>query len=566
MRPNRSQPTSIPYARPTSIARLTLLTLASTCLAVAPTLDDGLPPLSPQSQQAVDRFTKGYKDSIVTREADLDAALVAAVEATPDPDVAFFRAINPNARDWPTLKAFKELRRLNTQRTLNAALLRLKSKNWGDRGNAVWLISAFNLPPCVPTLLDSLQHDPFSQVRADAARALSNYTDPAIEPALLAATQEKEPNVVSYAFESLAKIKSAAALPILIQRMNAIDDPQSRKPFLEDIGSYHTKQSTEVMLAEYNRLAGHTDGWNGRLRKDAYDSIFYGLPDVRPLTATLGPVPDDIPAEWNAYWKKLEPLLTDDMKLKPTALPQTWADSDFATDPKGLTLTATLDAKTFRVGEPIRLDLTLANTTDKPYRTVVPNLPSAWWGTMAFGIKLTHNGKAILDLAPSDMYEGSYSGAPQPVTLQPHDVFRSYVCLQYWLVNDVSTPLPEGDYDLSIAFDSNKYAMIRSTPPEILARWDAAPLHFSIKGDPIMDPQKLLDEIAAKSGQPNFKDDLASQTPDRGTPAWRFIYEFSDTRMTNLLRTLNNGSWLANQSLLVPRSYEHEIQPHRFLP
>jgi len=62
--------------------------------------------------------------------------------------------------------------------------------------------------------------------------------------------------------------------------------------------------------------------------------------------------------------------------------------ASIARAPRGVELVATLDAKTYRVGDPIRLHLELMNNTTNSYELIMPELYSGGIDTMAYGIRL----------------------------------------------------------------------------------------------------------------------------------------------------------------------------------
>ena len=229
-------------------------------------------------------------------------------------------------------------------------------------------------------------------------------------------------------------------------------------------------------------------------------------------------------------------MLGDDLQLKAApGKARQYPEAEFAKAPEAIELRASVDAKSFRVGDPIRLDLELENHSKSPYSVVLPHLPSGWSPTMAYGIRLTRGTTVLLDLAPSDFYQGSYSGPPPFQAFAPGEVFRSHISLQSFLRGEVDLPLPEGEYELVIAFDSSKFADIRPVGVQLVHRWEARPVKFTIKGEARDGPGRALHLIGQKSGLPWIEDDLLSPQLGSGENAWRAVFEFGDSRLSPLV-------------------------------
>jgi hypothetical protein len=202
--------------------------------------------------------------------------------------------------------------------------------------------------------------------------------------------------------------------------------------------------------------------------------------------------------------------------------------------PAGVTLRASVDSRTYRVGDPIRLELELKNDSTSVYALVMPEMPSPWYPTMAFGVRLTRGNQVIWNSKPSDFYVGSYSGPPPFKSFGPGAVFHSKVCLQHF-VGDTS-PLPEGDYQLDLAFDSAAFAMIQPKGSEFACRFDAKPVAFSIRGGARTDPEEILNLIGDKVGLQSIVDDITSSDPERRPRAWFAIWAYGDSRLSPFLR------------------------------
>jgi len=191
-----------------------------------------------------------------------------------------------------------------------------------------------------------------------------------------------------------------------------------------------------------------------------------------------------------------------------------------------------VDSLKVRFHDPIRLDLTFKNKSDKPYKVVLPKPPSGWMPTMAYGIHLARGEELLVNLEPSDYYLGSYFGPPPFEVLAPHQEFRSSVCLQYFLDRQIKKkPLSEGTYEFKLTFDPGKYAGIHPQGAEIVHRWDADPIKFMIAGEERTDTKEILDVIAHKSGLPFFKNDLFSPNYQRREPAEHILYQYADKRL-----------------------------------
>ncbi|HEV2970843.1 MAG TPA: hypothetical protein VGY55_12805 [Pirellulales bacterium] len=178
---------------------------------------------------------------------------------------------------------------------------------------------------------------------------------------------------------------------------------------------------------------------------------------------------------------------------------------------------------------------------------------------MAFGIRLTRGKSGVANLEPSDFYIGSYSGPPDFQTLAPGESFKSDICLQYFLPQGRKLPLPEGDYQLWIAFDSTKFAGVNPKGTEIACRFDANPIAFSIKGAARTDPEELLRLIGEKVGLNSLRVDLASSNRAEQDQAWQAVVKYGDSRLVPFLQ----GSTLPSVQRLYSRGQlEPYVQPY----
>lgn len=482
------------------------------------------PPIDPATMAIYQRYLAEYN----TPRAD--PTLLTKLAAAPDADLCFLDAADTyRVADSRGRSARDQLGKLNTQRTFDIVAARLKSGNQFTREEAIWILGAFSRPECVTLLIELLRDDPVAQVRGDAATALGPYADARSEEPLLKAARQDEAWVALRAATSLADLKSVEGFKAAVDLLRKVSDGQDYEMAQQAVSFYRCPAAVDVLLKEYQTLLPRDDGWGQRLKHD----IDVELTRLGAVTfAVLGPKPDTLP-EWQDWWVQAKPLLTDDLKLKapPPQAPPTFRDEEYGSDSADLTLTASLDGPPCRMGDPIRLDLWMTNASKKTYRIIPPHVPSGWWPTMAYGLRLVHDGKPVLDLAPSDYYLGSYSGPPSFETLAPGSKFHSATCLQQFLKPLVALPLAEGDYELTVTFDSAKFSGIKPTGVQLAGRWTAKPVKFTVKGAAALDPADLLHDISVRSGIKWLASDLTSPQLERREPAWRTVFEYGDSRL-----------------------------------
>lgn len=308
------------------------------------------------------------------------------------------------------------------------------------------------------------------------------------------------------------------------------------------VAAYHNKGAFTALLRQFTKYDARTK--DPDKEKAVRARVLREWTEVRmseclPRMSDLGLFPDPLAAEWEDWWARAEPLLTEDMKLKTEIVApvlRTWRAEPFAKTTEGVSLSAAVDTKVYRVGDPIRLDLTLANHGQDPCSVVRLRLPSGWMPTMGYGIKLKRQDAVLIDLAPSKDYEGSYSGPPAFETLAPDVEFRSSICLQYWTGSLLTLPLPEGDYELTIIFDSAQFAGIAPQGVQLVHRWEAPVVKFTIKGAVLRDPKEILALIADKTQQKFLINGLISPQLNRHDRAWRAIAEYGDSRLAPFLK------------------------------
>lgn len=274
----------------------------------------------------------------------------------------------------------------------------------------------------------------------------------------------------------------------------------------------------------------------------------------------------DTPEQWRDWWARTEPKLTEDLQLKqPAPLGRReYREGDFAVTPAFIELRAMVDEPEFRVGDPIKIEMAMENKSQSPYSLILPHVPSGWWPTMGYGIRLTRGKEVVMDLAPSGFYEGSYSGAPPFETLAPGETFRSATCFQRLLRGSVDLPLAEGDYELQIAFDSATFPGVKPVGAQLVHRWDAKPITFRIRGEARQDPQEILSVIGRKTGLKWIESDLTSRMPDRRKIAWEALYGFGDSRLRAFVEKIEVAHPEAKYHYLSARDLEpFASQPQR---
>ncbi len=464
-----------------------------------------------------------------------DPSLVVNLATAPDGDLFFLKASDVAQGDWRGCTAREQLGKLNTQRTFDVAVARLKSDNPFTRENGIQLVSAFKRPECVPLLAGVLRDDLNKQVRQRAAEALALYADARSEEALLKAAKTDCEQVAIPAAGALGAMNSRAGFETAVKLLRNASDDQHREFAIQAVGAFRTKPTVETLLKEYGRLLPRNDGWAERLMHDI-DVILNQRTAV--TFHLLGPKPDTL-EQWRDLWSHAEPLLTDDLQLKARKKEhREYRPEEFGKVPGDLVLTAAVDAAEYRVGDPIRLELRLANRSERPYSVVRPKLPSGWWPTMAYGIRLYRGETPVLDLAPSDFYQGSYSGPPKFETLAPSEEFVGAICLQHFVGFKIGLPLAEGQYELKVTFDSSKFHGIMAKGVQLIGQWQAKPVTFVVKGPMRKDPADVLRLVGEKTGLRWIESDLTSPQLDRRTRAWQAVFGYGDSRLEPLIKKI----------------------------
>lgn len=451
----------------------------------------------------------------------------------PDADLLFLNLLDRHGSPYSDAEA--RLGGLNTDRTFATLAGRLKSGTPHDRLEALSHLSKFDRPETIALLSGLLKNDAENTFRREAAEHLGHLKGPRVVEALLNATDDRDLLVAAAAVRNLSSIAPDKAFQPALRLLDKPLDGGLREWVIDAVGKCHCKAGVKALLDEYKRET--KDAANSS--KAVNHHLDYVLGSYAAITAKqLGPKPDNW-QQWREWWADAEPLLTDDLRLVDASdSKKTYREEEYAKDPLVLDFRESVDSKTYRLGDPIRLDLVLSNTSQRPYKVVNPRLPSGWYPTMAFGVKLVRNRNTVLEIEPSEFYVGSYSGPPGFETLAPGRAFRNSICLQGWLDWQLNLPLTEGDYELSIAFDSSKYAAIRAKGVELLHRWDAKPIQFSIRGPARTDAVEILKLAGQLAGEKHIETDLVSENPARRNWAWDTIRRYGDSRLGDYLEKL----------------------------
>ena len=454
----------------------------------------------------------------------------------PDADLAFLRGLH-HTKDPVRRLSRSGLATLKTGRSFDVLVRALEDRNMFVRERSLYALAAFAQPRCVPVLLKVLKGDPEPQLRRDAAYVLQDYGGKEVVQALLSALQDQE-RVATTAAYSLGKQTAEQAVKPPFDLILKAQNRRMRHTALDGLRQQKHKSTIPLLLELMVRLPEIDRVW-GKMMANKIDGdlVVY----AKRTEKTLGPPPDTV-EQWRAWWKKAEPLFGENMELQQK--PETARDykpEDFGTRPEELGLSISLDAKSYRIGDPIRMDISLRNGSKQPYRVILPHVPSPWWSTMAYGVRIervTEQPKVVLDVAPSGFYQGSYSGAPPFKTLPPGQTFRDSICVQHWLRGKKVWPLPEGEYALAISFDSSKFPHVNPKGIEVVHCWSAPAAKFTVAGAARRDPKELLRIIGEKNSMPWISTDLTSSRRSRKAAAWRAVREYADSRLTPLLRTL----------------------------
>lgn len=457
----------------------------------------------------------------------------------PDGDLFFLRGLGAAQEQVRSLSRLA-LGRLKTDRTFNALAKLTNGKDLSVRERAVQALGDFRQSRCVPFLLITLEGDREAAVRRAAADALANFPEKEIE-AVLRQFFKANGQGGYLTVRALGIHQVVSAIEPTYQLLLATKDGRLQNGILEALCLHRRKRVVRYLLdLQDHPVASDPDPlWNKRMLADIQGSLQQYAAKTHSKT---GPVPE-IPEQWREWWAIAEPMFSDDMQLLATTEPAEPPVDKLGSDAEQLKFSIALDAKTYRVGDPIAVDFSLENKSDLPMRTIPP-VTSGWWQTMAYGIHLARRGdpdEILIEMEPTDFYVGSYSGPPRFQTLRIGETLNRRDCLHDWLDwmyrrHPPKWPLTPGSYRLSIVFDNAQFAAVRPKPGEIVHRWEAPPIEFVVEGPPRTDTQELLKLIAEKSKNKWLDTDMDSENWERKNPAWHAIRTWGDDRLTPVLR------------------------------
>jgi hypothetical protein len=433
------------------------------------------------------------------------------------------------------------LSRFQTDQRFASLVEELHSTDMFVRERSLEALSEFRQSRCIDHILKILKNDPKTQLRRDAAYQLSLYDTKEVRQALLK-TLKDDNAVAASAATTLGKFNEEKAITPTYNLILNIKDRGNREAAFDALRWHKNKKIIPLFFDLMERFQGAGSWGEYVLERLDGDLVAYSKMTSNRTT------PDTL-EQWRDWWQKAESLFDDTMNLKPISTQRKeYKTEEFGENVHNLVLEANTDSQSYRPGEPIRLDISFSNKSDQPYRVVLPYLPSRWWGTMAYGIylkRIKQQPAVILSKDPSADYMGSYSGPPGFSTLSPHEIFKDSISFDYWIVGSKIWPLPEGEYELTIAFDSSKFAFIKASKPELLGLWTTKPIRFSVSGKPLTKPDELLGAIGIKTGMPWLRTDLTSRRGDRKDEAWRCLHEYGDSRLQPFLQTTLKESELS---------------------
>lgn len=521
-----------PTIRSSCCAQLNSYLSVLLCLAVCSSL--GHVVLAEDAEQKIEsvyaRWVKQYDGAFMTpNEQD---PLFLDLLSRADGDLFFLRGLGAVPNPIRRLSRLA-LGRLKTDRSFESLAKQTKDKDMFVRERAVETLGVFRQERCVPVLLEVLQTDRECQVRGVAAYALSSYRGKRVEAALLKVLKD-DPAAGYQAALTLGVLQVAEAVEPTYQLLLATEDGRLQEFILMALRGHQSKQAVRRLLDLQDRLIVKDAIWNARMLSQIQSDFERLAIQTREIT---GPAPET-PEQCREWWAIAEPLFSDDMRLLPTAESNEPGADRLGGDAGQLKFSIALDAKNYRVGDPIAVEFSLQNKST-PMRTIPP-VTSGWWPTMAYGIHLTRLGDpsdALIATEPTDFYRGSYSGPPQFQTLRAGETFTRTGCLHDWMrwQNRKLWPLAAGSYRLSVVFDNARFAHVRPMPGEIVHRWESAPVEFVVEGAPRTDPQELLKLIAEKSKLKWLDTDLDSKNRERRDRAWYALKVWGDGRLTPAL-------------------------------
>ena len=429
---------------------------------------------------------------------------------------------------------------LKTDRSFDALVGRLDDPNMFVREAAVKVLADFRQPRCIPVLLRVLEEEPKGQIVSHAIRELRHYDDRRVIDALSKILEEGG-HRASTAAGSLGVLGVEEAIEPTFQLIFERDHEYARERALFGLIAHRRKRVVSLLIDLMERLP--ESGWRDAHRlASIIDSHL--LPHARKTERVLGPLPDTV-EQFKEWWIEAEPLFTERMELRKSVLePPEYAVGEFGKDPGALQFSVAVKQQEYRVGDPIRIEVSQKNRPTQPYRVLLPEVPSAWSATIAYGIrleKLKTPPVVLVDIKPSGSYIGSYSSRSFE-TLHPRQTFTDSTSIQYWLRRKKIWPLEEGRYKLSVVFDSSTFPVVMPDDLGIMCRWTAPAVFFTIAGAPRRDPTELFDVVADAAEYRWLKTDLTSRHLQRRKAARWALYEYGDDRLRPILAELVDRS------------------------
>ena len=439
------------------------------------------------------RPATGTRLETLLKEPDADLCLLYMLD-----EWALGSSRGGGAAPWA---APSQLGKLSTQRTFEILSSRLTAKDAKFRGGAIDLLGEFKRTASVDPLLNILQHDSDSDVRCKAAKALSNFDDKRIVPALLNA--ELDPPVCVAAGSSLAELKCNQGLQPLLPFVKHTFGGRDWDEAVEAVSKYHSKAAVKALIDVYGEIPAPIRSSKG------YD-VQYVIERLRRFArgteSELGATPDDYLDEWQEWWQRAEPMMTDDLQLIDKIVKE-HSIEEFGNKAEDLPLRVAVDSKTYRLKDPIRIDVTLKNISEKPYRVMEPCLNDAGLPKALMLVRIMRDNKLLFETDPNGYRSGSFHFLPSTKVIAPSKQFHSSTCLQSVLGSRVQ--LAEGDYELELTFVPENYHS-KPSDGEVLGPWKSNQVQFTIKGEARTDPKEILDLIAQKSELKFLRRDLSS--------------------------------------------------------
>jgi len=545
-----------------------VLSLIVVCVSPALVVGQDLPEPRAETKALFERWAAEARK--VPDKAQEDHPLYKQLLAAPDADLCFL-VVSRGGSDAAARYSGKALGRLNTPRTFAAVVADLEHPEPRRREWAVSVL--FHFPPdkAAPLAAKRLTDDPTEYVRTSAASVLESILKPdnvsdAVRSALRRTALDPHAGIAFRAVHILGKLGDPEARAVIERRLEeARADGVYHAVAVHTVARQRNKAAVEFLLRELAWLSDRDPQREQHVTGLVVSKLTeYYRPPVDRFRPTADPPPSPETLEqWQDWWAKTAPTVNDDLSPKrpPPDMRKylgIFSEEAFGEDPAKVMLTASVDAPEYRVGDPIRLTLRMRNNSDRPCRLYLPFVPAHMYGTMAYGVRLTRDGKRVVDLPTSNQSERwGYRGPPDWEVLLPGESFEDSTCLQAWLERVVDLPLAEGEYVLSISFDPSEYAGMPANAWGLLHRWDAAPVKFRVRGPAREDPIEMLEVIAQKAGLEWLHEDLHGQRTDRRDVAWRAIHAYGDARLRPFLEEFEKEH---------PEKRYHDSRPAKLRP